>query len=84
MSNLFKYRCPECGGQDHIHICALVSVRLTSTGAEIDEALGEIGPNHWTCENGAGCNACGFEGAVKDFEPRPARLVSLNEFRRRC
>ena len=32
-----------------------------------DEA--ELGSENWSCENAAGCEACGFEGAVKDFEP---------------
>jgi len=67
MGNRFNYRCPKCGRPDEIEIDAIVSVRLTSTGTEGDAS--NCGPDDWTGENGAGCDACGYSGTVKDFEP---------------
>jgi hypothetical protein len=78
-----NYRCPQCGDPDHIDICAFVTVRLTSSGTRIVDNEGDIGADCWSSENGAGCDACGYEGAVKDFAPAPAGVVSLNEYRRR-
>lgn len=83
MGNPFNYRCPKCGSPNEIEICAFISVRLASNGAEItDEAY--IDGSYWSPENAAGCEACGFEGAVKDFvSSSPAGVISLNEYRRR-
>jgi hypothetical protein len=83
MPNRFNYRCPQCGDQDHIDICAFVSVRINRLGAEIIEDENDIGPGHWSAENGRAVTPAASRGEVKDFEPQPARLVSLNEFRRR-
>jgi hypothetical protein len=83
MSNRFNYRCPQCRDSDHIDICAFISVRLTSNGAEIADDVKDIDGSFWSSENAAGCEACGFEGAVKDFAASPAGVVSLNEYRRR-
>ena len=73
MANRFNYRCPNCGNQDHIEICAFASVRLTSTGTA--GTVSNLGPNDWSSENAAGCDACGYEGAVKDFEPPASEVV---------
>jgi hypothetical protein len=83
MTNRFNYRCPQCGDPDHIDICAFISVRPTSNGAEIADAVKDIDGSFWSLENAAGCEACGFEGAVKDFATTPAGVVSLNEYRPR-
>ncbi len=83
MGNCFNYRCPQCRRADAIEICAFVSVRLTGTGAEIAGDVKDIDGSSWSFENAAGCEACGFEGAVKDFANAPAGVVSLNEYRRR-
>jgi hypothetical protein len=69
MGNRFNYRCPRCGSPDEIEITALVSVRLTSTGTEGDAS--NCTPEDWTDFNGAGCNACGYDGTVKDFDRNP-------------
>jgi hypothetical protein len=52
MANRFNYRCPKCGSQDHITICAFASVRLTSHGTEGD--VSDLGPDDWTSGNAAG------------------------------
>ena len=83
MGNRFNYRCPTCGSADEIEICAFVSVRLTGNGVEIADEVKDIDGSCWSAENGAGCAACGYEGAVKDFETLPPGVVSLGEFRRR-
>ena len=83
MGNRFNYRCPQCGSPDEIEICAFVSVRLTATGAEIAEEVQDIDGSCWSAENGAGCGACGYEGAVRDFSALPPGVVSLNEYRHR-
>jgi hypothetical protein len=76
MSNRFNYRCPRCHSQDYITICASLNVRLTSTGTTGEAS--NLGPDDWCCESGAGCDACGFEGAVKDFESSGgATVVSI-------
>jgi hypothetical protein len=75
MGNRFNYRCPKCGSPDEIEIIALVSVRLTSTGTEGDAS--NCTPEDWTDFNGAGCNACGYDGTVADFDRNPAKY-SLN------
>jgi len=82
MSNPFNYRCPKCGTPDEIEISTFVSVRLTSNGAEIADQE-YIDGSYWSSENAAGCGAGGYDGAVKDFEPSPAGVVSLYEYRRR-
>jgi hypothetical protein len=69
MSNPFNYRCPQCGSADQIEICALVAVHLTSNGARIADTVKDTDGSCWSSDNAAGCEACGFEGAVKDFEP---------------
>jgi hypothetical protein len=61
MGNRFNYRCPKCDSPDEIEIEAIVSVRLTSTGTEGDAS--NCTPEDWTDFNGAGCNACGYDGA---------------------
>ncbi|HTT84906.1 MAG TPA: hypothetical protein VMF67_15630 [Rhizomicrobium sp.] len=81
--NRFNYRCPQCGDPDHIDIMAFVSVALTSTGAVFLDNPKDLGPESWSSECGAGCSACGYEGVAREFEPQPAKLVSLDEFRRR-
>ena len=77
MGNRFNYRCPHCGCPDEIEICAFISVRLTSDGAEVSENENSIGGESWCSENAAGCDACGFEGLVKDFEPTGATVIEL-------
>ena len=83
MANRFNYRCPQCGSPDEIEICALVGVRLTGNGAEIADDVKDIDGSCWSSDNAAGCDACGYQGAVKDFASWPARIVSLNDYRRR-
>lgn len=75
MGNRFNYRCPHCGCPDEIEICAFVSVRLTANGAVIADDIKDIDGSYWTAENAADCNACGFKGAVKDFEPTATATV---------
>jgi hypothetical protein len=82
MGNCFNYRCPKCGNPDEIEIYAFIPVRLTSDGPEIaDEQY--IDGSWWSSENAAGCDACGYEGAVKDFAAASAGVVSLHDYRRR-
>jgi hypothetical protein len=75
MGNRFNYRCPQCGNPDEIEICALVGLRLTRSGAEIADVTKDIDGTYWTADNAAGCDACGFQGAVKDFEPAGGATV---------
>ena len=83
MGNRFNYRCPKCAGPDEIEICAFVSIRLTGNGAEIAEEVQDIDGSCWSQDNAAGCGACGYEGAVRDFSALPPGVVSLNEYRHR-
>ena len=83
MGNRFNYRCPRCGSPDEIEICAFISVRPASNGAEITDDIKDIDGSYWSPENAADCNACGYAGAVKDFANALAGVVSLNEYRRR-
>ena len=83
MGNRFNYRCPTCGSADEIDICAFVSIRLTADGAEIAEEVQDIDNSCWSHDNPAGCAACGYEGAVRDFAAMPPGVVSLNDYRRR-
>ena len=77
MSNRFNYRCPHCGSSDQIEICAIVAVRLTANGAVIANNVRDVDGSYWTAENAAGCDACGFNGAVKDFEPHGATIIHI-------
>jgi hypothetical protein len=72
-------KVPKCGSPDDIEICALVAVRLTGNGAEIAHSVKDIDGSYWSSENAAGCEACGYQGAVKDFAFSPAGVVWLNE-----
>jgi hypothetical protein len=83
MGNRFNYRCPQCGSPDEIDICAFVSIRLTADGAEIAEEVQDLDGSCWSQDNAAGCGACGYEGAVRDFSALPPGVVSLNEYRHR-
>jgi hypothetical protein len=74
---------PHCGSADEIDICAFVSIRLTSNGAEIAEEVQDFDGSCWSADNPAGCGACGYEGAVRDFSALPSGVVSLHEYRRR-
>jgi hypothetical protein len=69
VSNPFDMRCPKCGSADHISLAAIVNVRITSLGAEVQDDA----PT-WTSDNGAGCEACGYDGEVKEFE-KPTGLT---------
>jgi len=77
MANRFNYRCPHCGCPDEIEICAFMYVHLTKAGAEISDDVKNIGGESWCSESAADCNACGFQGAVKDFEPQGATVIEL-------
>jgi hypothetical protein len=83
MGNRFNYRCPQCGSADEIDICAFVSIRLTADGAAIAEVVQDLDGSCWSQDNAAGCGACGYEGAVRDFSALPPGVVSLNEYRHR-
>ena len=83
MANRFNYRCPQCGSADEIDICAFVSIRLTANGAAIAEEVWDLDGSCWSQDNAAGCGACGYEGAVRDFSALPPGVVSLNEYRHR-
>ena len=83
MGNRFNYRCPQCGSADAIDICAIVSIRLTGNGAEIADEVQHLDDSCWSQDNAAGCGACGYEGAVRDFSALPPGVVSLNEYRHR-
>jgi hypothetical protein len=83
MSNRFNYRCPKCGSPDQVEICAFVAVPLPGNGAAIAADVKDIDGSCWSSENAAGCDACGYQGAVKDFASWPAGIVSLNDYRRR-
>ena len=48
----------------------LAEIVSTSTGTEGDAS--NCTPEDWTNFNGAGCNACGYEGEVKDFDRNAA------------
>jgi hypothetical protein len=77
MGNRFNYRCPQCASPDEIEICAFVSIRLTGNGAEIAEDVQDIDGSCWSQDNPAGCGDCGYEGAVRDFEPNSAAIIQL-------
>ncbi|MGA8755583.1 MAG: hypothetical protein WB611_04520 [Stellaceae bacterium] len=83
MGNRFNYHCPTCGSADEIEICAFVSIRLTDDRAAIAEEVQDLDGSCWSADNDAGCGACGYEGAVRDFSPLPPGVVSLNDYRRR-
>src|SRR5271170_4176650 len=46
-------------------------------GAEIAEQVQDLDGSCWSADNAAGCGACGYEGAVRDFSALPAGVVSL-------
>ena len=58
-------RCPHCKSCDEIDIAATVWVRLCPDGT--DPALSYCGDHAWTDDSEACCNACGFDGRVRDF-----------------
>jgi hypothetical protein len=83
MGNRLNYRCPKCGSPDEIEICAFVSIRLTPTPPRLPKRFEDIDGFCWSQDNAAGCGACGYEGAVRDFSALPPGVVSLNEYRHR-
>jgi Zn ribbon nucleic-acid-binding protein len=83
MGNRFNYRCPKCGSPDDIEIIILayVGARLTRSGATIiSQDVKNIDDSEWPSENAANaadCDACGFQGAMKDVEPQRATVIEL-------
>lgn len=59
--------CPQCGRDDQIDIAALVWVRQTSDGTDIDEA--DDHSHEWGDDSAVACRACGETGSAKDFRP---------------
>ena len=55
-----------------------ISFRLSSA-----VTVQDIDGSCWSADDAAGCGACGYEGAVRDFSALPPGVVSLNEYRRR-
>jgi hypothetical protein len=60
--------CPSCGRNDQIDIAALVWVRQTPDGTDIDEA--DDHSHEWGDDNAVICRSCGKSGAAKDFQSR--------------
>lgn len=58
-------KCPKCGSDESIDICAEHWVRLTEDGTDNDGST--CGDTHWDDDSRAACD-CGFQGTVKDFE----------------
>jgi hypothetical protein len=56
-------------------ICAFASVRLTSTSTGTEGDVSDLRPDDWTSGNAAGCDACGYEGTVENFEPPASEVV---------
>jgi hypothetical protein len=84
MGNHLNYRCPQCGRADEIEICAIGSVRLTGNGADMAEVvIQDLDGSSWSADYAAGCGACGYTAAVRDFSALPPGVVSLNEYRHR-
>jgi hypothetical protein len=50
---------------------------------EIADSVKDIDGSCWSSDNAAGCDACGYQGDVKDFASWPAGVISLNDYRRR-
>jgi hypothetical protein len=63
MSNLWNMKCPKCGCENQIDIQAAVWIRLTSDSTEASDY------HRWEPESPASCEACDYNGTVKDFEP---------------
>jgi hypothetical protein len=70
MSNTFDMKCPKCGCEDQIDIQASIWVRVTSDGTDADAP--SCGDHIWEPDSVAACEACGYNGKVKDFEPPEA------------
>ena len=64
-----RLACPQCGRDDRIDIAALVWVRQTADGTDIDEA--DDHSHEWGDDSPAACRACGNTGPAKDFRPSP-------------
>lgn len=66
-ANSWGLRCPACHSTDDIDIAATVWVRLCPDGTDPD--LARCGDHEWSDADPAKCNACGFDGRVRQFEP---------------
>ena len=48
---------------------------VTPNGAAIAEEVQDLDGSCWSQDNPARCGACGYEGAVRDFEPTGGATV---------
>ena len=60
--------CPQCGRDDRIDIAALVWVRQTPDGTDIDEA--DDHSHEWGEDSAVICRSCGKSGTAKEFQSR--------------
>lgn len=72
MSSLFQsvreawqMQCPSCGADNQIDVTAMIAVRLTPDGTDIETA--EDGNHHWDDNHPAVCRACSYAGTVASF-----------------
>lgn len=68
MANMVQMKCPKCGCEDQIDIQAAIWVRVTSDGTDADAP--SCGDHIWCPDSAAACEACDYNGKVKDFEPQ--------------
>ena len=67
MSNLFEFRCPNCGDEDHVDIAAIIWIRATEYGTDAD--LSHDGSHDFTPDSVAKCGKCSHFGALREFTP---------------
>lgn len=66
--NDFSMKCPSCGSDDALDVCAKVWVRLCDDGTDADAS--HDGSHEWDDDSPCMCNECGWEGTVKDAEEK--------------
>ncbi len=74
--NQFDMACPKCGDEDHIDVAAVVWVRLTDDGTDLDAP--KDGSHEWDDNSEAQCVACDYSGKVRDFEPHETAYVVVD------
>ena len=61
----WQMQCPKCRADDQIDVTAMIDVRLTPDGSDVDEA--EDGTHRWNRNSPAKCCRCGYEGIAGEF-----------------
>ena len=64
--SVWDMKCPKCGDDSRLDVTAMISVRVTVDGTDLDELQNH--DHEWDEKSACGCCQCGHAGVVADFK----------------